>query len=171
MRFLVFSLALLSSGCPALMSAALEGGEVEDHEPRPPTTKSTASPLGTGTPTPTPTPTPGAVDTATYTLVVGEAVSATNPRISRTTTTISKGSYVAMKFETSAEAFGMDGVDVSLYVLEGGSRTLATQRRSPLKPTDDVLYKSWQIKARGSFLIEVKSPAGKTLATGTFQVV
>lgn len=170
MRSLVVCLALLTSGCPALMTAALEGGEVEDHEPRPPTTKNTASPAVTPAAVPTTVPA-AAIDGATYTLIVGEAVSATNPRLARPTATIGKGSYVAMKFETTAEAFGMDGVDVTLYALEGGSRTVATHRRSPLKPTDDVLYKSWQIKQRGSFVIEVKSPGGKLLATATFQVV
>jgi hypothetical protein len=162
MRRLVVCLALLSTGCPALMSAALEGGEVEDHEPRPPAATPTSVPAAAPT---------AAADTATYTLTVGEAVSATSPKIARVTTSISKGTYVAIKFETSAEGFGMDGVDVTLYVLEGGSRSVATHRRSPLKPTDDVLYKSWQIKQRGTFVVEVKSPAGKLLATGTFQVV
>ena len=154
------------------MSAALEGGEVEDHEPH---SGAGATPTPAATPSPTPSPTtappPTAVDTARYTITIGEAVSASNPRISRVTSSISKGNYVAMKFETSAEQFGMDGADVTLYVLEGGSRTVATHRRSPFKPTDDVLYKSWQIKQRGSFLIEVKSPAGRLLATATFQVV
>lgn len=176
MRRLVLCSALLSSfsfGCPALMTAALEGGEVEDHEPRSatpsiPPTPTTATPTPTTTPPPT---TPSVADNARYTLSIGEAVSATNPRMSRVTSSISKGSYVAMKFETSAEGFGFDGVDVTLYMLEGGSRTVATHKRSPLKPTDDVLYKSWQIKARGTFLIEVKSAAGRVLATGTFQVV
>ena len=170
MRRLVLCLALLSSGCPALMTAALEGGEVEDHEPRS-ATPSTPPAIPTTTTTPTPTAPTVAPDTARYTLTIGEAVSATNPRMSRVTSSISKGSYVAMKFETSAEGFGMDGVDVTLYLLDGGSRTVATHKRSPLKPTDDVLYKSWQIKAKGSFVIEVKSASGRLLATGTFQVV
>lgn len=155
------TLAALLAGCPALATAAaLEESEAEEHAPRgtaasaaPPASAAAAAPTG-----------------ARYTMIVGEAVSPTDPKIARPTSVFSPDAHVSIMFETSAESFGMPGVDVTLYKVDGGSRQVVTHRRSNLKATDDVLYKSWRMKARGSYLVEVKSPSGEVLATVPFEI-